>query len=124
MKRAATNSWPLCMSWNAVVPAHAGTHRQEQFVLMYHGFLTPGLQGLYCSRSRTNRLQFRRGLLLWLRAVVCVASGSAPSCAVPPVRWGVLSPLCVTCLGGLRYAHQSLSSVSYTHLRAHETRHD
>jgi len=24
MKRAAANLWPLCMSWNAVVPAHAG----------------------------------------------------------------------------------------------------
>src|SRR5450756_1338096 len=71
--------------------------------------LTPGLQSLYCLRSRTNRLQFRRGLLLWLCAVVRVASGSAPLCAVPPVRWGALSPPFAKCLGGLRYAHQSSS---------------
>src|SRR5450756_2419288 len=61
--------------------------------------LTPGLQDLYCSWSRTNRLQFRRGLSLWPYTVVRVASGSAPSCAVPPVRRGVLSPPFATCLG-------------------------
>ena len=48
--------------------------------------LTPGFQNLYYLWSRVNRLQFRRGLSLWLYAVVRVASGSAPSCAVPPVR--------------------------------------
>src|SRR5450756_1373462 len=60
--------------------------------------LTPGLQNLYYSWSRVNRLQFRRGLSLWPYTVVRVASGSAPSCAVPPVRRGVLSPPFATCL--------------------------
>src|SRR5450756_45292 len=54
--------------------------------------LTPGLQNLYYSWSRVNRLQFRRGLSLWLYAVVRVASGSAPSCAVPPVSGACCRP--------------------------------
>src|SRR5664280_2869527 len=71
--------------------------------------LTPGLQDLYCFWSRTNRLQFRRGLLLLLHAVVCVASGPALSCAVPPVSGACCRPHFSPALGGLRYVHQSLS---------------